>query len=90
MEMGLVTTGKDASTVRFTYDGTRIEKGDTPKELDMEDNDTIEVHIEQVRLSFYVSLPKGQTLMGVPRSVGNYEAKHLRLFSLSLLACVSL
>jgi len=41
-------TGKDASTVRFTYDGNRIEKDETPAKLEMEDNDTIEVHIEQV------------------------------------------
>lgn len=47
------STGKDASTVRFTYDGERIEKGSTPKDLDMEDNDTIEVHIEQVSYTIF-------------------------------------
>lgn len=31
------------------YDGTKIQDNDTPKTHDMEDNDTIEVHIEQVR-----------------------------------------
>ena len=28
---------------RFSFDGTRINEGDTPKSLDMEDGDTIEV-----------------------------------------------
>lgn len=43
-------TGKDPATVRFAYEGVRIGKDDTPKTHDMEDNDTIEVHIEQVSL----------------------------------------
>ena len=29
---------------RFSFDGTRINEGDTPKSLDMEDGDTIEVN----------------------------------------------
>jgi hypothetical protein len=30
-------------TIRFSFDGTRINESDTPKSLDMEDGDTIEV-----------------------------------------------
>jgi len=35
------------NTVRFTFDGSRINDGDTPKSMDMEDGDTIEVFTQQ-------------------------------------------
>jgi len=40
--------GKDVGTIRFLYDGNRINDEDTPASLDMEDNDTIDVMVEQV------------------------------------------
>jgi len=40
--------GKDVSSIRFLYDGARINDDDTPASLDMEDNDTIDVMVEQV------------------------------------------
>ncbi|KAJ3842179.1 small ubiquitin-related modifier [Lentinula raphanica] len=40
--------GKDVNTIRFLYDGTRISETDTPHSLEMEDNDTIDVMVEQV------------------------------------------
>jgi len=40
--------GKDVGSIRFLYDGTRINEDDTPASLDMEDNDTIDVMVEQV------------------------------------------
>lgn len=40
--------GKDVGSIRFLYDGTRIADDDTPTSLDMEDNDTIDVMVEQV------------------------------------------
>jgi len=40
--------GKDVSGIRFLYDGARINEEDTPSSLDMEDNDTIDVMVEQV------------------------------------------
>ncbi|KAJ6632157.1 small ubiquitin-like modifier [Mycena sp. CBHHK59/15] len=40
--------GKDVSSIRFLYDGSRINDDDTPASLDMEDNDTIDVMVEQV------------------------------------------
>jgi len=40
--------GKDVGSIRFLYDGTRINDDDTPSSLDMEDNDTIDVMVEQV------------------------------------------
>ncbi|KAI0668195.1 ubiquitin-like protein [Trametes maxima] len=40
--------GKDVSSIRFLYDGSRIGDDDTPSSLDMEDNDTIDVMVEQV------------------------------------------
>ncbi|KAG6875645.1 hypothetical protein C0992_002979 [Termitomyces sp. T32_za158] len=40
--------GKDVNSIRFLYDGARISEDDTPTSLDMEDNDTIDVMVEQV------------------------------------------
>ena len=40
--------GVPVSTLRFLFDGNRINDEDTPKSLDMEDGDTIEVYQEQV------------------------------------------
>ncbi|KAI9431223.1 small ubiquitin-related modifier [Lactarius indigo] len=40
--------GKDVGSIRFLYDGARINDDDTPATLDMEDNDTIDVMVEQV------------------------------------------
>ncbi|KAJ7226674.1 small ubiquitin-related modifier [Mycena pura] len=40
--------GKDVNSIRFLYDGVRINDDDTPATLDMEDNDTIDVMVEQV------------------------------------------
>ncbi|KAF8879583.1 ubiquitin-like protein [Infundibulicybe gibba] len=40
--------GKDVNSIRFLYDGSRINDDDTPSSLDMEDNDTIDVMVEQV------------------------------------------
>ncbi|KAH9989244.1 ubiquitin-related domain-containing protein [Russula vinacea] len=33
--------GKDVGSIRFLYDGTRINDDDTPASLDMEDNGTV-------------------------------------------------
>jgi len=40
--------GKDVGSIRFLYDGTRINDDDTPLSLEMDDNDTIDVMVEQV------------------------------------------
>jgi len=40
--------GKDINTIRFLYDGERINEDDTPASLDMDDNDTIDAMVEQV------------------------------------------
>jgi len=40
--------GKDVSSIRFLYDGSRIQDDDTPASLEMEENDTIDVMVEQV------------------------------------------
>ncbi|KAF8630581.1 hypothetical protein AX17_005393 [Amanita inopinata Kibby_2008] len=39
--------GKDVGSIRFLYDGVRIQDDDTPASLDMEDNDTIDVMVER-------------------------------------------
>ncbi|KAK7682035.1 hypothetical protein QCA50_014999 [Cerrena zonata] len=40
--------GKDVGSIRFLYDGDRVNENDTPASLDMEDNDAIDVMVEQV------------------------------------------
>ncbi|KZS95321.1 ubiquitin-like protein [Sistotremastrum niveocremeum HHB9708] len=40
--------GKDIQTIRFLYEGDRIQEDDTPASLNMDDNDTIDVMVEQV------------------------------------------
>jgi small ubiquitin-related modifier len=40
--------GKDPRHIRFMFDGERINENDTPEKLEMEDNDTIDVFIQQV------------------------------------------
>uniref|UniRef100_A0A914VZZ8 Small ubiquitin-related modifier n=1 Tax=Plectus sambesii TaxID=2011161 RepID=A0A914VZZ8_9BILA len=41
-------TGVAVSTLRFLFDGRRINDDDTPKSLEMEEDDVIEVYQEQV------------------------------------------
>lgn len=40
-------TGKDPNSLRFTFDGERVAKDDTPGSLGMEDNDKIEALNQQ-------------------------------------------
>ncbi|KAF8329800.1 ubiquitin-related domain-containing protein, partial [Cantharellus anzutake] len=40
--------GKDVSGIRFLYDGVRINDGDTPTSLGMDDNDRIDVMVERM------------------------------------------
>ncbi|ODV85281.1 hypothetical protein CANARDRAFT_28547 [[Candida] arabinofermentans NRRL YB-2248] len=40
--------GREPSGTRFLYDGQRVSAEATPDELDMEENDVIEAHREQV------------------------------------------
>ncbi|CAF3349396.1 unnamed protein product [Rotaria socialis] len=44
--------GVTVSSLRFLFDGKRINDDETPKLLEMEDNDTIDVYQEQVGGSF--------------------------------------
>jgi len=37
----------DSNSIRFLYDGQRIQAEQTPKELDMEDNDIIDAVLQQ-------------------------------------------
>ncbi|KAH7732154.1 CRE-SMO-1 protein [Aphelenchoides avenae] len=41
-------TGVSVNTLRFLFDGRRINDEDTPKSLEMEDDDVIEVFSEQL------------------------------------------
>jgi len=40
--------GKAPSSVRFLFDGSRVNASDSPDTLDMQDGDTLEVHQEQI------------------------------------------
>ncbi|KAG8945166.1 hypothetical protein FRC04_001145 [Tulasnella sp. 424] len=40
--------GKDMNSIRFLYDGQRIQEDDTPATLGMEEGDAIDVMVEQV------------------------------------------
>jgi len=40
--------GKALSSVRFLFDGERVQPEDSPESLDMQDGDTLEVHQEQI------------------------------------------
>ncbi|KAH7330075.1 ubiquitin-related domain-containing protein [Rhexocercosporidium sp. MPI-PUGE-AT-0058] len=40
--------GKASTSVRFLFDGSRVQPTDSPETLDMADGDTLEVHQEQI------------------------------------------
>ncbi|KAF2198272.1 ubiquitin-like protein [Delitschia confertaspora ATCC 74209] len=40
--------GKSPASVRFLFDGQRVNPTDNPETLDMQDGDTLEVHQEQI------------------------------------------
>uniref|UniRef100_A0A1D1XS33 Small ubiquitin-related modifier n=1 Tax=Anthurium amnicola TaxID=1678845 RepID=A0A1D1XS33_9ARAE len=40
--------GKSLSSLRFLYDGERVQSHNTPQELEMEDGDAIDVMVEQI------------------------------------------
>lgn len=40
--------GHSTDNVRFLFDGVAVKPSDTPESLDMEDNDVIEAHMEQL------------------------------------------
>jgi len=40
--------GKSPQSVRFLFDGQRVQPTDNPDSLDMQDGDTLEVHQEQI------------------------------------------
>ncbi|KAF2009933.1 ubiquitin-like protein [Aaosphaeria arxii CBS 175.79] len=40
--------GKNIQSVRFLFDGQRVQPTDNPESLDMQDGDTLEVHQEQI------------------------------------------
>ncbi|KAK6843211.1 hypothetical protein PG990_004866 [Apiospora arundinis] len=40
--------GKNMASVRFLFEGQRVQPTDTPDTLEMQDSDTLEVHQEQV------------------------------------------
>jgi len=44
--------GKAANSVRFLFDGSRVQPTDSPDTLDMQDGDTLEVHQEQIGGSY--------------------------------------
>ncbi|KIN99164.1 hypothetical protein M404DRAFT_155796 [Pisolithus tinctorius Marx 270] len=53
--------GKDVASIRFLYDGNRINEDDTPASLDMEDNDTIDVMVERTIFNILNHLSRSLT-----------------------------
>ncbi|KAF4836704.1 Ubiquitin-like protein SMT3 [Colletotrichum siamense] len=45
--------GKDSKSVRFIFDGTRLVDDDTPRSLDLEEDDVIEAQQEQIGGTMY-------------------------------------
>ncbi|KAJ1921376.1 hypothetical protein H4219_000693 [Mycoemilia scoparia] len=41
-------TNRSRGSIRFLFDGDRINAGDTPEKLEMEENDAIDAMVEQV------------------------------------------
>lgn len=56
MEAFAKRQGKEMDSLRFLYDGIRIQADQTPEDLDMEDNDIIEAHREQIGGSMSIDL----------------------------------
>ncbi|KAG0335107.1 dolichyl-phosphate-mannose-protein mannosyltransferase pmt3 [Podila humilis] len=52
MEAYCERQGKSVASVRFLYDGERIQATNTPNELEMDDGDSIDVMVEQIGGSF--------------------------------------
>lgn len=48
MEAFCKRQGKSLASLKFTYEGLRVEAESTPESLDMEENDVIEAHQAQV------------------------------------------
>ncbi|KAF9348285.1 dolichyl-phosphate-mannose-protein mannosyltransferase pmt3 [Mortierella sp. NVP85] len=48
MEAYCERQGKSSNSLRFLYDGERIQPTNTPNDLEMEDGDSIDVMVEQV------------------------------------------
>ncbi|KAJ8594187.1 ubiquitin-like protein [Rhizopogon salebrosus TDB-379] len=40
--------GKEPGTFKFTYDGKRLQAQDTPVDMEMEEGDIIDAHLEQL------------------------------------------
>nr|5VWM_A Chain A, UDP-3-O-acyl-N-acetylglucosamine deacetylase [Pseudomonas aeruginosa PAO1] len=66
MEAFAKRQGKEMDSLRFLYDGIRIQADQTPEDLDMEDNDIIEAHREQIG----GSMIKQRTLKNIIRATG--------------------
>ncbi|KAI9015413.1 SMT3 suppressor of mif two 3-like 1 [Hyaloraphidium curvatum] len=48
MDAYVAKTGVDPTAIRFLYEGQRLQPGQTPDELSMEDEDIIQTAVEQV------------------------------------------
>lgn len=57
MEAFAKRQGKTLDSLRFLQDGSRVSPDQTPNDLDLEDNDVIEAHTEQVRTRHHVFFP---------------------------------
>lgn len=82
MEAFAKRQGKEMDSLRFLYDGIRIQADQTPEDLDMEDNDIIEAHREQIGGSMEMASQQGETMsgplhIGLIPTVGPYLLPHI-------------
>lgn len=56
MEAFAKRQGKSLASIRFLYEGQRVNADSTPDELELEDGDVIEAHQEQVSMAKFLLL----------------------------------
>lgn len=64
MEAWCDRQGKSQASVRFLYDGQRVQPTQTPQELEMEEGDALDVMMEQVRRHLVVMYKTNMSRLG--------------------------
>ncbi|KXN91528.1 Ubiquitin-like protein pmt3/smt3 [Leucoagaricus sp. SymC.cos] len=57
--------GKDAGSIRFLFEGKRLDDDDTPASLDMDDGDSIDAMVERMYFAWSVIVDANSTLTEV-------------------------
>lgn len=89
MEAFAKRQGKEMDSLRFLYDGIRIQADQTPEDLDMEDNDIIEAHREQIGGSQVLKVKGTSTSSSKPASSSSSSSSKTSSTSLNVSKLVS-